>query len=89
MARCVCIICGTEVDNLSPDGYQPGDGLAFQTFGHYGSAKFDPMDGSILAITICDSCLDARRDRVLHGTAKWGRSNIAPYDYQPWTDNDR
>lgn len=37
--------------------FQPSGGLAFQTTGHYGSAFFDPMDGSRLEIAVCDQCV--------------------------------
>lgn len=56
-----CIVCAKKlkpaVDN---ELNQPNDGLAFCTYGHYGSTFFDPMDGSQLEINICDSCLKKR-----------------------------
>lgn len=57
---CECFKCGTEMTNLMAGhhgGFQPGEGLAFYTYGHYGSTIFDPMDGSAIGIAICDECL--------------------------------
>ncbi len=52
-----CVICHKSLENLDEDGFQPLKGLAFHTYGHYGSQKFDPMDGSYLELAICDDCL--------------------------------
>lgn len=54
-----CVRCNTELDNVlaSDDGFQPMGGLAFRTYGHYGSTEFDPMDGSYIEIVLCDICL--------------------------------
>jgi hypothetical protein len=32
-------------------------GIAFITYGHYGTTFFDPMNGDRLQIVICDECL--------------------------------
>jgi hypothetical protein len=55
-----CIKCGKRLDNigLTTKGYQPNDGLAFNTQGHYGTTYFDPMDGSYLEIVVCDECIE-------------------------------
>jgi hypothetical protein len=50
-----CIQCGEELPNPY-SRFQPSGGLAFFTYGHYGSA-FDPMDGSRLEVAICDPCV--------------------------------
>ena len=61
---CRCIKCDKEMDNyLGARGYQPGDGLAFYTQGHYGSTHFDPMDGTSLHIAVCDDCIAAAEAR--------------------------
>ena len=57
MEKCTCIKCGAVLDNLAITGFQPIDGLAFQTTGHYGTAFFDPMDESFIEIVLCDECL--------------------------------
>lgn len=60
-----CIVCGVELDNVTADSdNQPSDGTAFWTSGHYGSTFFDPMDGQRIEITICDACLEERKDRI-------------------------
>lgn len=52
-----CIVCGKALRNLDEGGHHPNDGLAFETHGHYGSRVFDPMDGTMLAISVCDECV--------------------------------
>lgn len=56
-----CIICGNALQNLDEGGNQPSRGVEFTTYGHYGSQIFDPMDGTGLAINICDPCLSAAK----------------------------
>ncbi len=56
---CTCIKCGKEMQNLMDEQLQPVEGCAFRTYGHYGTAVFDPMDGSFLEIAVCDTCLSA------------------------------
>lgn len=56
--ECVCIVCRTRLGNIMDErGFQPDLGLAFVTYGHYGSTVFDPMDGSFLEVAICDQCV--------------------------------
>ena len=75
-----CFCCGKQMgnwiyDSPRPDGTKthvnvhPMGGLHFQTYGHYGSRVFDPMDGrgTTLDIAICDECIIANVER-LHGT---------------------
>ena len=50
-----CFVCGKELENIGRN--QPLEGTEFSTYGHYGSGVFDPMDGSELAINICNTCL--------------------------------
>ena len=64
--RVPCFGCGAKMKNIYEDGNQPSRGLEFVTYGHYGSQQFDPMDGTAIAINICDQCLDDRRERILH-----------------------
>jgi hypothetical protein len=57
-----CICCGLEfADAYGPN--QPADGLGFHSQGAYGTTLFDPMDGSSIAINVCDGCLAAARDK--------------------------
>lgn len=52
-----CVKCDKSLENIIRSGYQPLNGLAFQTEGHYGSAYFDQMNGTYLEIAICDECV--------------------------------
>lgn len=51
-----CIVCDKELEGISAPN-QPNNGLEFVSHGHYGTTVFDPMDGSMLAINVCDECL--------------------------------
>lgn len=64
----ICIVCRAELPNAPNVPNQPIGGVEFTTPGHYGCCVFDPMDGTKLAVNICDCCLDAARIRgdVLH-----------------------
>ena len=55
-----CLKCGEKLNNIFADadtGNQPRGGLEFVAYGHYGSASFDPMDGSKLILNLCDKCV--------------------------------
>jgi len=54
-----CIMCEVEVENWAghEECMHPLDGTQFRTYGHYGSAVFDPMDGSYADVCICNTCL--------------------------------
>ncbi len=57
-----CNVCGEKLKNVFDDrdtGNQPSRGLEFVAYGHYGSASFDPMDGSRLILNLCDKCVEA------------------------------
>ena len=67
-----CFVCGKELENFQWDSaveVHPSGGLAFRTYGHYGSVVFDPMDGTSLDIAICDLCVMKNLDRT-RGTGK-------------------
>ena len=71
MNKCIipCIVCNKELQNFQNNNENhPVLGLEFITHGHYGSTFFDPMDGAILVINICDDCIrKASEDKkVLH-----------------------
>lgn len=64
-----CFKCGKALEPVLPDDSdrnQPYSGVVFSTHGQYGSAVFDEFDGAKLAINICDTCLIAGREIVLH-----------------------
>lgn len=53
-----CIVCKKNLKPATPfEHNQPHQGLEFTSLGHYGGTIFDPMDGSSLAINVCDDCL--------------------------------
>jgi len=51
-----CLVCQKELKDIGVDN-QPVGGLSFMSYGHYGTAVFDPMDGSFLEINVCDECI--------------------------------
>ena len=59
-----CIVCGYQPDVAYNDckNNQPYKATAFYTRGHYGSTFFDPMNGSMLEINVCDDCLSKALD---------------------------
>lgn len=64
-----CIVCGTELEALFAEhgiDNQPNHGVCFTSQGHYGSTIFDPMDGSMVEVNVCDTCMDhaAKMERV-------------------------
>lgn len=64
-----CIVCGAELEALFFEHgaeNQPSHGVCFTTQGHYGSTVFDPMDGTMIEVNVCDTCLNhaAKMDRV-------------------------
>lgn len=64
--KCKCIVCKTELDNLDDNGNQPSGGTEFTTHGHYGSSVTDFMDGTMLALNICDPCVvKARQEGIM------------------------
>lgn len=64
MNKCHCIVCQKPMINIVENGtLQPSGGCAFQTTGHYGCGVFDPMNGSVLEIAICDECLNRASKR--------------------------
>jgi len=59
-----CFICLIELTNVEGSTNQPHDGVEFTSYGHYGSTFFDPIDGSALAINVCDACLADREGLI-------------------------
>lgn len=54
-----CIVCGKRLTRVSDTGYenQPNDAIIFRADGNYGSTVFDPFDGTVLEVIICDECI--------------------------------
>lgn len=54
-----CIVCGKVLFNVLPDysENQPSKGVSAVIDGQYGSTVFDPMNGELLQVNICDPCL--------------------------------
>lgn len=63
-----CIVCGKKLKDIGSGSINhPSEGISFSSPGQYGTTAFDPMDGSLLEINICDGCIvaAARVRRVL------------------------
>lgn len=63
---------------------QPHAATVFHSHGHYGSTVWDPplsMVGKTIEVTICDDCLVANKDRVLHVVPK---HQDPEYVVTPW-----
>jgi hypothetical protein len=85
MARCIC--CKTELDNITEEeiGLQPVNGLAFESHGHYGTTVFDPMNGSKIAVAICDACITRASHEgdvliKISGQQKWKTWDVDAYN---------
>ena len=59
MQPLTCIVCDYQPDTAfnGCENNQPYKATAFHTRGHYGSTFFDPLDGTMIEINVCDSCL--------------------------------
>jgi hypothetical protein len=74
-----CVVCLKELEGMDSKSNHPLGGLEFVAVGHYGTTVFDPMDGSKLAINICDPCLrDAiKRSRVVGNYSRTANNKMA------------
>jgi hypothetical protein len=71
----ICFCCDAVMENMhypsiNKKSYvyvHPTGGLHFQTYGHYGSTVFDPVDGASIDIAICDACVSKRITKI-YGT---------------------
>ena len=61
-----CILCEVQQPMFDDTSVHPSDGTAFYTSGHYGSTVFDPMDGTVAEIVICNSCLTGHKEKFLY-----------------------
>lgn len=59
-----CIVCEAMVANFNGNELHPIGAVHFFSYGHYGSAYFDPMDGSTLNIIVCDKCLENHAEKT-------------------------
>lgn len=50
-----CIVCFKRLEDYGD--YQPDGGTAFHSYGHFGSAVTDYMDGTVTSVAVCDSCM--------------------------------
>lgn len=79
MKKIKCFCCYMGMENLHTGGFQPLRGVAFASAGHYGSTVFDPMDGTVLEIAICDVCLEERMELAKRWNGKkmsHGKKNL-------------
>lgn len=80
-----CIVCGKELESVgSGSPNHANNANEFHTRGQYGSTVFDPLDGSYLAVNICDACIVKAGDmgRVLTGAELKTRS------LTPWRSDE-
>jgi hypothetical protein len=85
IALAPCLVCGKELRNaMDTSENQPSGGTAFQTGGHYGSTAFDPFNGSMLEINVCDECLTAAGEQ---GRVLWRREAKALVGAPPWRES--
>ncbi len=82
---CHCIVCARRMPNFEPDRIQPMGGTAFQSPGYYGSTVFDPMDGRMIEVVVCDPCLVAAKaaGRV------YGATDEISDTPQPWAAGEK
>lgn len=57
-----CFKCEKSLEDIG--NIQPSHGVAFVTYGHYGSEYFDPIDGTSIEIVICDECLKGNEEKI-------------------------
>jgi hypothetical protein len=68
-----CLVCNRPLKPVFPDhplpsGYiQPSQANTLTSRGTYGSEIFDPLDGALVAVNVCDPCLKAA---IKGGTAE-------------------
>lgn len=72
--HCYCVRCNKKLNNYDGDSnnhIQPVGGVAFITYGHYGSTVFDPMNGDTMQIAVCDECLKAldKKKKLVYNTS--------------------
>ncbi len=87
-----CIRCDKRLSSALPEDVgprlnQPLDGLALSSPGHYGTSIFDPGDGSIVEVNVCDPCLEcALANGSAEVTTKPGRERPKPCTHPTLTD---
>lgn len=60
-----CFVCGITLRNVfTRSDNQPTRGTEFRTYGAYGSAFWDSLDGEELVLNVCDECLRAHTERL-------------------------
>lgn len=62
-----CFKCDKEMKSACGDliPNHPNNGITFTSYGNYGSATFDSIDGSeSLEITVCDDCIRKYKSKI-------------------------
>ena len=84
-----CIVCDKPLRNVTEDSdNQPYVGTSFSSSGHYGSTAWDSVDGELLEINVCDTCLlrAGQAGQVLrYRPARPRVKYLAPV---PWQEDD-
>jgi hypothetical protein len=71
-----CIICEKELESsvgfTNDMDFQdpPSKATCFSSSGNFGSAVFDPMDGTRIEISVCDDCLLWKKQFVIGFSTK-------------------
>jgi hypothetical protein len=85
-----CLVCDKDLPSIYGEKHeeygginQPYGGVTFSTHGHFGSAAFDPDDGTTIEVNICDDCLKkaGEKHQVL-------RARHTEVDYSLWQYED-
>jgi len=72
-----CLACGKELKDVGFGSPNHASGAnEFCTHGQYGSTVFDPLNGSRLAINICDQCLIKAAENGLVATGNYGSKSL-------------
>lgn len=86
-----CFVCGKTLTHAfgglveTELRQQPNDAVIFSSHGNYGSTLFDELGEEFLELNICDECLYARSDRILHCRHRTTRHRESmPWTPDPW-----
>lgn len=95
-----CIKCSKQLESVFKEHTfkdeaqpQPADGVFFRSRGNYGSTVWDPGGISrtydeYLEVIICDECLVAFKELILHVTTMPRRPTIEARPWKPILDDE-
>jgi hypothetical protein len=81
-----CIVCDYQPD-IAYNGCeinQPYKATTFLSRGHYGSTFFDPLNGTIIEVNVCDECLRKalEKKQILHYTRNGENGKLYKDEYE-------